>query len=246
MIDGALLESPVSRTHTHAAACTDERAATYTSENELWVKIGRVRKSTFHFQRTSSCATSRGHLRPRPFRPLSSFFRPLLPRRALALSAAFVFGSPPPLAAAPATGGLCMLWHRRNSPVFQRPTAAPTLFNARRMSRNCATRSLSRASARCLSFHSRANFSRFFRNEATSFARTTWRQVCLAAAEHKLSCEPFHARGSEAALEEAASWRSLPARASSPVSTVFARLEPLKGRATNRVAKRNSAALNES
>lgn len=31
----------------------------------------------------------------RPFRPLSSFFRPLLPRRALALSAAFVFGCLP-------------------------------------------------------------------------------------------------------------------------------------------------------
>lgn len=86
LIDGALLESPVSRTHTHAAACTDERAATYTSENELWVKIGRVRKSTFHFQRTSSCATSRGHLRP----PLSPSFVLFPPPAVLSLS-------PPPL-----------------------------------------------------------------------------------------------------------------------------------------------------
>lgn len=157
MIDGALLESPVSHTHTHAAACTDERAATYTSENELWVKIGRVRKSTFHFQRTSSCATSRGHLRP----PLSPSFVLFPPPSAPPCSRSLrrlCFRMPPPLAAAPATGGLCMLWHRRNSTVFQRPTTAPALFNARRISRNCATRSLSRASAPCLSFHSRASF----------------------------------------------------------------------------------------
>lgn len=147
----------------------------------------------------------------RPFRPLSSFFRPLLPRRALALSAAFVFGSPPPLAAAPATGGLCTLWHRRDSPVFQRPTAAPALFNARRISSNCEPRALRRQLR-----HSRANFSRFFRNEAASFE-----QVCLA--EHKRSYEPSVAA-------KLLSRKPLPGVVFRSNSTVFASLQPSKDR----------------
>lgn len=107
LIDGALLESPVSRTHTHAAACTDERAATYTSENELWVKIGRVRKSTFHFQRTSSCATSRGHLRP-------------------PLSPSFVLFPPP--SAPPCSRSLRRLCFRKPSPTRRRSSHRRSLY----------------------------------------------------------------------------------------------------------------------
>lgn len=107
LIDGALLESPVSHTHAHAAACTDERAATYTSENELWVKIGRVRKSTFHFQRTSSCATSRGHLRP-------------------PLSPSFVLFPPP--SAPPCSRSLRRLCFRKPSPTRRRSSHRRSLY----------------------------------------------------------------------------------------------------------------------
>lgn len=74
LIDGALLESPVSHTRAYAE-CTDITAAR-TRKNELWVKIGRVRKSTFHFQCTllpraprRATTSARGHLSPSLFHP---------------------------------------------------------------------------------------------------------------------------------------------------------------------------------
>jgi hypothetical protein len=160
-----LLESPVSRAHTR----TRPRAPTNALPRTRARTSSGSRSAEYVNQLSTSSVLPRALRRAATSaRPLSSFFRPLLPRCALALSATFVFGSPPPLAAAPATGGLCMLWHRRNSPVFQRPTTAPALFNARRISRNRATRSLS---ARCLSLHSRDNFSRSIPNEARCRAK---------------------------------------------------------------------------
>lgn len=159
----------------------------------------------------------------RPFRPLSSFFR-----RALALSAAFVFGSPPPLAAAPATGGLCTLWHRRNSPVFQRPTAAPALFNARRISRNCERRALCRQLRlhAILALISPASFE--------TKPRTTWRQVRLA--QTQLRTFP---------RAKLLSRKPLPGVVFRSSWTVFASRWRVERPETHRVAKRNSAELQE-
>lgn len=90
---------PRCRTHARQPRAPTPPLCHVHAKSELWVKIGRVRKSTFHFQ----CVLPRALRRAATsgIGPLSSFFR--LPYPAAPL---FVFGLPHP---PPPTESLCML-----------------------------------------------------------------------------------------------------------------------------------------
>lgn len=104
--------------HTRAAtACTDTDHVH--AKSELWVKIGRVRKSTFHFQRVYFLVRYVGHLL---FRPFSA---------SLIL---FVFGL-----SLPATAVLRFSTEGIPLPCLNGRAAVRALFNGRRILRNYAT-----------------------------------------------------------------------------------------------------------